>query len=167
MRNEPYPGMGNVSKAEGLYLKKKRRRMAISIPGGFAMIPIPFLHDPDVTDNDILVYNALATFGSNKISNEIKVSWPLQETVGKVARRCTKVVMRTISHLVKIGWVTKIRRGLTKSNITVLHLYKWQEFTEEQINDTKEAVKNEINRFSRLTGNLVTYQGEEREGIHN
>lgn len=148
MKNKPYAGMGNVDKEEGLCLKKRNegRRIIVSIPGGFVQVPIPFLRsDPEVRDNDILVYNALGSF----VNNVSKVSWPFLKTVSKVARRNEQLVTRTVQHLVKISWITKIRRGLGKSNIYMLHLYKKQKFTKKELENYKKAADEEISRFSR------------------
>lgn len=148
MRDKPYLGMGNVDKAEGLYLKEKRKeeRIAISIPGGFAQIPIPFLiKDSTVIANDILVYNALSAFANNIT----KIGYPLLRTISKVARRNERLVMETIKHLVEIGWTTKIRRGQGKSNIYKLHFYKGQKFTRKELKNTKKAINDEIAKFYR------------------
>lgn len=147
MKDKPYTGMGNVNKEEGLCLKKRNegRRIIVSIPGGFVQVPIPFLrNDPEVIDNDILVYNALGAF----VNNITKIAWHFLKTVSKVARRNEKLVTKTIQHLVKIGWITKIRRGLGKSNIYMLHLYKEQKFNKKELESYKKAANEGIGRFS-------------------
>ncbi|MBW2995468.1 helix-turn-helix domain-containing protein [Candidatus Woesearchaeota archaeon] len=145
MRDKPYEGMGNVSKAKGLFLeKKKEKRMSFylsEVP--WASVPVPMQDDPEAKGNDLLVYLAINSFADK----ETATAFPSQEKLTKRAKRKRKTVMETISHLVEIGWATKIRRGQGKANITVLHHYKGEKFTKEQLNNIKELVKKKINNY--------------------
>lgn len=145
MRDKPYPGMGNVDKEEGLCLKKKKdKEMSFYFPGGFFMMSGDFMPDCDVEANDILVFSAISSFADNTK----RTCYPTQETISKRARRNLRLTMETIKHLVKIGWLTKIRRGLNKPNNYIVHFYKKQKFTEEERREAKNWI-DENRRFSR------------------
>jgi len=145
MKDEPYPGMGKVSKAEGLCLKeKKEKRMSFYFPYGFFVMAGDFIPDSDVEANDILVFSAISSFADNTK----RTCYPTQKTISKLARRNLRLTMETIKHLVKIGWLTKIRRGLNKPNNYIVHFYKGQKFTKKGISDAKNWI-NGKERFSR------------------
>lgn len=145
MKDKPYAGMGNVNKEEGLCLKEKKEKgMSFYFPHGFFMMAGDFLPDNDVEANDILIFSAISSFADNTR----RTCYPTQETISKLARRCRKVTMRTIKHLVEIGWLTKIRRGLNKPNNYIVHFCKDQEFTKEEIKSAKKWI-DENKRFSR------------------
>lgn len=137
MKNTPYAGMGNVNKEEGLCLKKEKdKEMGLFFPGGFFMMPGDFIPDHDVEDNDILIFTAINSFADNSK----RTCYPTQKTISKLARRNLKLTGKIIQHLVEIGWLTKMRRGLNKANNYIVHTFKNQEFTEEKKKEAKDWI---------------------------
>ena len=148
MKDKPYAGMGNVSKSEGLYLKKEKKsqsRTAFYLVDQWAGEPIELLDDPDARANDKLIYLAVSSFADRGMGS----AFPTQKALVKRASRCVTVITRTITHLVEIGWATKIRRGQGRANITILHSRKWQKFIKSQLKHIKSVVEGKIDDFRR------------------
>ena len=143
MRDEPYPGMGKVSKSEGLYLKKKKPQFTFYIQDQYANEPIPLLDDPEAKANDKLIYLAISSF----VNRADGTAFPKQERMTKRASRCRKTINKTINHLVKIGWATTIRRGQGRSNITILHGYKGQKFTKKELKNIRDKINHKTANF--------------------
>ncbi|TET65292.1 MAG: hypothetical protein E3J56_15885 [Candidatus Aminicenantes bacterium] len=148
MKDEPYAGMGNVSKSEGLYLKNEKKsqsRTAFYLVDQWAGEPIALLDDTDARANDKLIYLTISSFADRGSGS----AFPTQERLVKRASRCKRVIGETITHLVKIGWATKIRRGQGRANIVILHSHKCQKFTKSQLEHIKEIVKGKIADFRK------------------
>lgn len=147
MRNEPYAGMGKVSKSEGLYLKnEKKPQTAFYLAGDqWASVPVALMDDPSSVPNDYLIYLVINSF----VDRATGTAFPTQERLTKRTKRCVRVIRESIQHLVDIGWATKIRRGLNKSNITILHASKGQKFTKEQLKKIKDVIEGKIANFRR------------------
>ena len=148
MRREPYAGMGKVSKAKGLYLKnEKKSQTAFYLAGNqFATVPMTLILDREALANDLLIYLSVNSF----VDRETGTAFPTQEKIAERAkRRDVRTIRNGINHLAKIGWATKIQRGLNKSNIVILHAFKHQKFTKAQLENIKNMIEGKVAGFRR------------------
>lgn len=102
------------------------------------IIPFNLIMDKDSKGADLLVYLAIASFLHGR-------QWglPLQEEIMTRAKyTSSRTVMDAISHLVKIGWATKKRRGLTQSNIIILHGRKNERVSTKKQMEIKNIIEN-------------------------
>lgn len=128
----------------------KERTIPVYLLGEpFVVIPYNLIMDKNSIGSDLLVYLAIASFLHGR-------QWglPSQKEIMKRAKYTSITTIKTIiSHLVEIGWATKIRRGLTQTNIIILHARKGQTVgtkRRKEIKDTIEMVEigDKNNRFS-------------------
>lgn len=111
----------------------------------FVIIPFKLITDKETTQTDILVYLAVASYGSWQTG----VAFVRQEEIKKRAKfTSTRTIMRTISHLEKIGWATKIKRGLRLTNIIILHAKKNQKVSDIEKAKIREIVEKKIKRWN-------------------
>jgi len=147
MKNEPYAGMGEVTKNEGLYLEnKKKPQMAFYLAHDqWASVPVALMDDPTSVPNDYIVYLVVNSF----VDRVTATAFPTYKRITKRAKRCLSVIAKTMSHLVEIGWATKIKRGQGRADITILHARKGQKFTKEQLKAIKDVVEGKITDFRK------------------
>lgn len=106
----------------------------------FILIPLRLIEDRDSTKADLLVYLSIAS-----ILHGRKWGLPTQKEIMRRAKyTSTRTIMNTITHLEKIGWATKKRRGLTQSNIVILHQKKNQRVTPKRWKEIKDEVEEDI-----------------------
>lgn len=101
------------------------------------IIPLKLIEDKNAKASDILVYLAIASLIHGR-------QWgtPLQKEIMERSKyTSTRTMMRTITHLVEIGWATKTRRGLTQANIVILHAKKNQKLTERQKKTIRDIIE--------------------------
>ena len=111
----------------------------------FVVIPFKLVEDKQATQTDILVYLAVASYGNWQTG----IAFVRQTEIKKRAKcTSTRTVMRAIAHLEEIGWCTKIRRGLRKTNIVILHAKKNQKISEAEKGKIKEMVEKKITKWN-------------------
>lgn len=73
---------------------------------GYARVPIPFLEQPGISDEQRRVYLALASFadGSGKC-------FPLRKTLARRANMHPSNVSESITRMCRLGWLSVSRRG--------------------------------------------------------
>lgn len=132
MRNEPYPGMGNVSKAEGLYLRKEKKKLHHAFIGkikkGYAAVPNEFLFDPDISTPAKTCYAIIDAYSDV----DEGITFRGYETIGKCMKVGSSLISQLVKELIKKGWATSIRRGLNRTNITKIHSYQWEKMDKEK-----------------------------------
>jgi len=149
MKDEPYPGMGNVSKTEGLYLQKKEEKknnhVAIfSRRTPFGGGPVEMIRDKSVIVPARFLYVMYDSFADNKLH----FTFASQKKIAEAIPRKVEAVSRLTKMLKETGWITVIRRGLGKPNIIILHQFKNEIITEEEQKAYKaEAEKRIRERF--------------------
>ena len=102
----------------------------------YVIIPLKLIEDKKSKGSDLLVYLAISSFLHGR-------QWAAasQKEIMRRAKYFTpRTIMRTITHLEKIGWITKHRRGLTQTNIIILHAKKNQKLSLER----KMKIKDEV-----------------------
>lgn len=109
----------------------------------FTCIPSSLMIDKDSKGNDLLVYLAVNFYADRTTG----VAFINQQKIIDRSKKSEPTVTKAISHLCEIGWATKIRRGQGKVNITILHAFKKQKFTDRQIREIRKDVENKINNF--------------------
>ena len=104
----------------------------------YVVIPFKLITDKDSRGPDLLVYLAIASFLGGR-------QWGLlsqKEIMRRAKYTSSKTILRTITHLEEIGWATKIRRGLTQSNITILHARKGQAVGTKKLKEIRDTIEN-------------------------
>lgn len=148
MRDKPYPGMGNVSKAKGLYFeeeiegKKENNHVAIfSRRTPFAGIPIELVkEEPDVPNIVKYLYVVYDSFADNRLH----FTFAGRKRIAKIMSRNVTTISRLTTILKETGWITIISRGQGKPNIVILHQFKNEVITKKEIKAYKTEVKRKI-----------------------
>lgn len=152
MRDKPYPGMGNVSKTEGLYLQKEEKEekddnydtAVFSRKTPFAGIPIKLVKkEPDIINMAKYLYVVYDSCADNKAH----FTFTSQKKVGRIMNRNTNTISRLTQILKETGWITIIRMGLGRTNIIILHQFKNEVITEKEKENYKAETKRKIREF--------------------
>lgn len=109
----------------------------------FVSIPFDLMKDIKSKGNDLLVYLAVNSYADR----ETGVAWPKQKNIAIRAKRSAKVIGKAVSHLVEIGWATKIRRGQGLPNIIILHARKGQVFGKIRQKEIIKIVETKVRRI--------------------
>ena len=156
---EPIPGMGNVSKAEGLYgqksmknsksqnTKKNKRRtegyQAIFFDEPFfGKIPEPLLKDTNVSLQAKCIYAIYHLHANQKRLSAGSFSFPSQKRIAEnFANISVRYLQKLIKELITKKWITSIKLGLGRPNIIVLHKDKNENIDEETRTLYKKIVR--------------------------
>lgn len=103
--------------------KEVMEEMAVQLNGfdpitskGFTMVPNALLEDPALSLKAKMVYAFHLKYAWEKDR-----VWPGQKKLGKYLGRSEAWVSQGVNELKEAGWMSSKRRGLGKTNITVLH----------------------------------------------
>ena len=119
---------------------KERTLLVYILEEPFILIPLKLIKDKSAEKADILVYLSIAS-----ILHGRKWGRPFQKEIMERAKyTSTRTVLSAITHLEEIGWATKKRRGLTQSNIVILHQKKYQKVTPKLWKEIKDEVEEDI-----------------------
>lgn len=158
MRNEPYAGMGNVSKAEGLYLqneKKKKKEMKkiekkqtfffSRTREGYSMIPNELGRDLNLPNSAKVAYLVGVGFADNTTRETFRG----RNAIAKYVRVKPNQLSVIYGKLKKAGWITTIQRGLNKTNIIIFHAYKNEKISSKEKKKYKQKIEAQISSFYR------------------
>jgi len=159
MRNEPYAGMGNVSKAEGLYLQKKGRKKETALSSehdfffsktkeGYSMIPNELIWDKVLKKTAKLTYIAGVSV-SDTMSRE---TFSGRKRVGEIVGINPDHISTQYKQLRVRGWATIIRRGAMRTNIIIFHSYRGQKISEKEKKSYLQTVEKKIEEWRRNSG---------------
>lgn len=153
MQDKPYPGMGNVSKAEGLYLQEEEKQedndiAIITRRPPYAKIPFDLIRDSSIIRPARFLYAMYDSFADNKLH----FTFTGQERIAKaLGLKSVVTVSRLTTILKEAGWITVIKRGLGKPNIIILHQSKNEVITKEEIKAYKAETEKRIRERYRYS----------------
>lgn len=141
-------GMEGESKAEDLYLEKDKDRKGktyhsfVSRIPKWSAIPHDLAHDSKLSVHARMLYVVCATFADSNLGHTFSGAKRIGRYMGNVSEsRCSQL----FRELDEAGWITRIRRGLNKTNITVLHASKGEKISEVErkkiISDTEAKIR--------------------------
>ena len=107
----------------------------------FVVIPLKLVEDKNSKGSDILVYLAIASF----LHGRRWGATSQREIMRRAKYTSTKTVMKTITHLVEIGWAEKYRRGLTQTNIVILFSRKNERLSPRERKKIRDTVEETVN----------------------
>jgi len=112
----------------------------------WASIPIALMDDKDSVGSDYIIYAAISSF----INKETGTAFPKQEKLAERAKKSRSYISKMLRHLVKIRWATRIKRGLGRSDIVILHSYKNQKFTKSELSEIEAEIDARIATFLKI-----------------
>lgn len=169
MKDNPIPGMGNVSKAEGLYGQKsmekskspKSKKTKRQTEGYqaiffdepfFVKIPEPLLKDTNVSLQAKCIYAIYHLHANQKRLSAGSFSFPSQKRIAENFAGISVSYLKKLVNELKIkGCITSIKLGLGRPNIIVLHKVKNEKIDKEKRDLYKNIVKTKMREYPRGT----------------
>ena len=102
------------------------------------IIPFKLIIDKDSKGSDLLVYLAVSSYADWSKRTALASQ---EEIMERSKFTSVRTIKSTMSHLVEIGWATKIRRGLTQTNIVILHAKKNEKISERELKKIRDEIE--------------------------
>ena len=109
----------------------------------YSQFPDAITLDSEVTDSEFRVFTGLLIFADK----DMKYSWRGNKKIAEYLNRSENTIKRGISGLRKKGWITTIRRGVMRANITILHAYKNEKISEADKKRYLKQVEKDIEEW--------------------
>ena len=147
--------MGGASKAEDLYLEKqdkdkkgKTYHSFVSRIPKWSAIPHDLTLDSKLSVHARMLYIVCAAFANSDLGHTFQGAKKISRYMGNVSEgRCSQL----FRELDEAGWITRIRRGLNRTSITVLHACKGEKISEEEISRIVSDTEARIRQFYSQT----------------
>ncbi len=107
-----------------------------------AQIPYEVIDDTDVGVSARFLYVVAA-----RIANFEGITWASNAKLSKVMNKSEQHVSTLWRELEKKGWATRYRRGVMKTNLTILHGFKNEVISEKDMNGYVEQANIAVEKW--------------------